>query len=329
MSFKKRKSPVDIAIQWQVRLESPSCTDSQRSEFFLWLNSSPENQLAYIEAERLSLTGKELALQKKRTHTNNVSHFYRWQTLLPTCAAFIVLVAFVYLQIKPVDPTLIYHSTGIGEQKDIHLQDGSLIKMNTNSALELISTNGKVEIQLSKGEALFQVTPNKNRTFTVITDNGTARVLGTVFSVKSLSEDALVTVIEGKVALTSSAKPQNNLIHDNLTVLEVLTPNQQLSFSAAKKGLAPSEIDAKSVLSWRNARLIFRGEPLVHVIRELSRYYHSKIIIDDPELDKMKVLAIINLNDDAQHAALSLASALGLEADISNKGVITISRQKF
>ena len=70
----------------------------------------------------------------------------------------------IFLILSPgKDPNL--YTTEIGEQSSVPLQDGSLVMLNTRSAMRVAYSEEYRDVHLSDGEALFDVARESGRHF--------------------------------------------------------------------------------------------------------------------------------------------------------------------
>ncbi len=291
------------AIQWLALLNSPEITAEQTKAFFQWMEASAQNQCAYIKAEQLWEQGSELARIDEP-----VSTFTLWMTqrqfFALACSITIMLVCTSLFYLNQA-PLMQEFQSAIGEQHTITLEDGTVVTLNTDTQLRIDLQSNKRLAYVDKGEVFFSVQKDNKRPFDVITQSGTVRVVGTQFSVHNTGADAVVTVIEGKVALASL----------------IVTANQQVSMVQASTGALPESIDAKAELSWRKRELIYRSEPLGQVIKDLNRYYKAKISLATPSLENMEVIAVLQLNG-ATTTATTLAAALNLDVTTNSDATI-------
>ncbi len=124
-----------------------------------------------------------------------------WPKLAFSLAASgaLVLAALVLL---PHDDVLTYQ-TGRGRQTSVMLSDSTRISLNHTSVLRLRQTApGAERLVHLEGEAFFQV-ERTGKPFVVETSVGTVRVLGTAFNVRARTGALEVTVVRGKVAVSS------------------------------------------------------------------------------------------------------------------------------
>lgn len=188
------------------------------------------------------------------------------------------------------------YTTAVGMQRTIELADGSRVLLNTDSEVEIELGIATREIRLLKGEALFEVAKDPGRPFLVYAGNGLVRAVGTAFSVYLRNENSVsVTVTEGEVEL--AAMPElapSDLARDTgpevPAPLATLKAGQVATFGHKVESiqfLALNEIERQ--LSWRDGMLRFDGEPLSHVVEEVSRYTTQKIVILDPGLADLRI----------------------------------------
>jgi len=161
--------------------------------------------------------------------------------------------------------------TEIGKQTRFSLSDGSRIKLNTNSLVNVSFSKNKRLLTLVRGEANFTVAKDKSRPFTVIVGEKSFTALGTIFNIqKTTDKDMELVVTEGQVLVTESNKPLNetatnlanfsdkiplnSLITAGKTITienNIQTSNQKISFEQIQRKLA-----------WQQGRLVFYGRPL-------------------------------------------------------------------
>ena len=152
-------------------------------------------------------------------------------------------------------------STGCGEIKTITLPDQTKVTLNVESSLKYpaVFTNERMVELL--GGAIFEVTPDSKRPFTVATTGINVSVLGTVFDVKAYPDDGLsiVTVASGKVEVEIA---NNNIL---------LEKDRQLKIDRESGSLDQYTIDAGKYLSWTDGILYFHRTPVNEVVHMLNR----------------------------------------------------------
>ncbi len=305
----------DVAIRWLAKLNSPGLTQAEQDEFFAWMNASPLNQAAYIKAEELWERGAVLE-RAREPAARSFWQFQAWQGWAVACSLLLVSGLIFFTTGSQIET----YQTLVGEQREILLDDGSRITLNTDSRIDVYYTRQKRTVTLHQGEAFFDVKDNRERPFEVVTEFGLVRVVGTRFSVHQQQADTVVTVVDGRVALMADSTPEAKVEPD-----VVLQANQRAGIHMAAAGGKPEQLDAKAALAWREKQLIFRGKPLSEVIVDLDRYLPETIALDSSSNGDREITAVIQLAD-TQMTLKALEAALGLKAEADPSGnVITLS----
>lgn len=178
------------------------------------------------------------------------------------------------------------HATGIGESRQITLDDGSVIHLGGDSAIRTDYDGARRHVRLLEGQAFFQVTPDRDRPFVVSTDKLDVTVLGTAFDVQAGERHYAVSVAHGTVAVSYRD-----------TVDEQLHGGQQLRISRADGTAAIDAISPDNVAAWRRGRLFVNDRTVADVVETLERYYSGRILIVDDDLATRRVTGSYNLRD--------------------------------
>ncbi|MES2826228.1 MAG: FecR domain-containing protein [Pseudomonadota bacterium] len=296
------------AIAWLTTLNSSRLTQKQEQEFMHWLESSPLHQAAYIKIEQLWERGAVLSRLSEASE-KKIWQFAYWNIstagFAAVCSCFLFAAVGLFSFLTRTDDFT--YQTAIGEVRDIQLLDGSRITINTNSQLKGEFGRKKRILYLTQGEVFFDVKKD-GRSFEIVTQYGVVQVVGTRFSIYQSVTDAIVTVAEGRVALSKSLKLDNEFVP-----AIVLQANQRLSLQNARSGRAPEMVNANAAMAWRKNQLVFKGERLSEVMVELGRYFPETIRLGTPELGEREITAVIQLSD-LKTTLQTLCQSLGLEA---------------
>jgi ferric-dicitrate binding protein FerR (iron transport regulator) len=166
-----------------------------------------------------------------------------------------------------------------GKKSIIYLPDGTKVWLNAESRITYPSAFKDLavrEVSL-EGEAFFDVTENKDKPFIVKTSRLHLKVLGTAFNVKSYSNESTVetTLLRGKVMVEvddEGDRPLSSM---------VLKENEQAVYSTVSNQLSLSRVQAESVVSWKEGKLVFVNKPFAEIETELERWYGVEIIRQD------------------------------------------------
>lgn len=167
-----------------------------------------------------------------------------------------------------------YVTTGVGDLRSINLPDGSVITLNTDSAIKTRSDGTSLHVDVVRGEVLFAMLPNPMRHLVVSARNLDIFDTATVFDVR-LGDDGQVrvTVQEGAVRLSGRHQNQVPLEHNQQAI-----DDERSGLLELRKGLSAKSIEYQ--LSWREGLLVFGCERLSAVAREFNRYNLTKLEVD-------------------------------------------------
>lgn len=305
-----RQSAADDAAGWQARLGAPDCTGLDRARFEEWRTNSRENARASDVAGRVDAllddfggSDPELLAMADEAFADSVStagamdssvaagassvtahtagkRLARWA--LPLAAS--VLIGSLLLVLIPSDVVLDHGSTAqyvaSDARRDFTLADGSVVRLDVYSELNVRIANGRRELDLVRGRALFDVARDVKRPFTVSAGNTRVTALGTHFQVQRDSERVVVTLTEGSVAVADTTMPQWR---------ETLSPGEAVSVSTEPGAHVKHPADVQVATSWSQGRHVFRATPLALAIQEVNHYAMKKVRLGDPQLASLIV----------------------------------------
>lgn len=274
----------DQAIEQWVLLMSGNADASDHAAFQQWRQRSPAHEAAARVAEQMweALPQTATAQSFVPPAPTRSPRRLRWAAL----AAGLAVLAVTNLG-QPLKVYMADQTTAVGERRHLTLEDGSEVWLNSGSALSVRYSATRRDIDLIKGEALFEVSKNPSRPFVVHAAGGTAQALGTRFDVNLRKEHVHVGVSEGVVQVTSGGKSAR------------LEPAQQLDYA---EGLAPSSVrplDVASDMTWQRGKLIFNRRPLDEVVAEIGRYVPGALMVTS-RLPNTAISGVFNLDDGPQ-----------------------------
>ena len=259
-------STAGTAHDWVVRLASGEMTQAEMAALRDWLDRDAAHRAAFEEARatwqmaaglRQDFAAASRPLRARR--------FPRWVAGM-AAAALVALALFA----DPLTALRADASTAVGEQRRLVLDDGSIVHLNTDSAVAVRFSAAERRLELLRGEAYFEVAPNPARPFVVAAQDGTARAVGTAFSVRDAAGHVSVAVSEGKVSITAPARGDDSVL---------LGPGGQARYGAGQALQAVRDTAPESVAAWRNGRIVFDGLPFGTAVAELDRYLPGTIVI--------------------------------------------------
>jgi transmembrane sensor len=312
------------AAAWLARLQRAELSDADGLEFDAWLAAAPANRTAYATALSAwhdfdAAAGAVLAELDTQARTARVRRPMprRWVV----GAGGFAVAAGLALAVLPgllATATTQTYLTGKGQHQRVQLADGSVVDLNAETRLTVTLARNERRVTLADGEAIFDVTHDPARPFTVAAAGREVRVVGTQFDVKSREGELTVTVARGKVRvrpLVAQAAPAHAFM---------LTPGERLE--VAEGGAEHLRaVDPQETFSWRAGRLVYRNQPLSDVVADLNRQFTQQIEIGDPELAQIPITGVIVL-DDPDAIATRLSLMLPVRSVPSERGLLLLKK---
>lgn len=320
---------VEQAEAWFVRVMDPDCPPQDRDAFERWRAADPAHAQAYADASALWAriavlkdapdiapyaeaaleppVGETMAAMRpaewsfRPRHSVAVRRRRRW--VLPVALAAGVLCAALGLQWRAfvAPPAQSYETAGV--PRSFVLPDGSQVRLDLSTRITVRFSGKTRDIDLSHGRALFEVFHDSSKPFTVHVGSGQVTALGTRFQLQRDTDQIVVTLAEGAVAVSREAAGGASARRTHLAA------GQQLAFSTASSAWTQRQVDTELVTSWSKGRLVFRGTPLAEAVAEINRYSPRKLRIADAGLGRLPLSGTFKLGD-ADSVAATLPAVL-------------------
>lgn len=320
------------ATEWIARMDR-ELSPQERADLQSWIQSDHRNEMELLECAKLwDMMGalQSLGLLMPRTRQKAA-----WRPVALAASLVITLVtALLVLTSGPGEqlsadatiaqlPDQAMYTTPVGDQSTVHLNDGSVVQLNTDTRLQVRMTSNLRLLTLERGEIHINVAHDPNRPLRVIAGNQLIEAVGTAFNVK-IDEHMEVEIIvtEGRVRV--------KLPPHALTVAQSETPSQTvdsgervvLDESPEIEPLAEEDIEVK--LAWREGMLVFRGSSLIDAVREVGRYTQVEFVIQSEDLKKRRVAGVFRAGDIDGFLA-SLRANFDVVDQQTDKHTITLS----
>lgn len=217
------------------------------------------------------------------------------------------------------------YTTGPGELRSVTLDDGSELSLASQTRLRVHFDAGMREIVLTRGEALFHVAKDPARPFIVLAGRTTARAIGTAFSVQRDAQQVVVTVGEGRVAVSQVERVRLPFSMTPMDADVSLTTDQQIAASSDGQLDNVRAVDSQRALAWAKGDLIFENETVEAIVGRFNQFSRVKLRVDDRHIRALTVSGIFEVRDPESFVAF-LASVE--PATITRHGLdeIVISR---
>ena len=228
----------------------------------------------------------------------------RWMPVAMACS---LLLASALVAVFNAPPQSDFYSVAVGEYAEVVLADGSVVELNTDSAIEVTLTDHSREIELLKGEAFFAVAPDKSKPFIVAVAGATVRAVGTAFNIYKVSgESAVVAVTEGIVRIEEADGSSVSAAQSRL-----VTADSALNIDLLR-GLSDADVDTAQATAWRHGQLLFDSTPLTEAVAMLNRYLVQKVVVADTVPSSVRLSGTFSSRQ-KKETLLAVAQALSLE----------------
>ena len=308
------------ARAWLVRLDSDVPLTPEQSEALRqWMTRTPAHR---AELQRLArFWSNANVLTELAVPLPNRSPRFGLPRLAVAASFLIILMAVtLWSTLSPRTLSNGSFGTAIGQQQLLSLSDGSSVQLNTDSQVQVTFTDSVRGVRLLRGEALFTVAPDAKKPFEVYAGNRLVKAVGTAFSVHLEGSKVSVAVTHGKVELMTSDADLHR------RTLGVLSAGQVSAVTSQPQQIQVQRLPDQELrrrLAWHEGYLVFAGEPLSEVVRELNRYSPTTVEIADAALGDIPIGGRFKVND--LDAVLDvLHENFGIDADRGVDGRIRL-----
>lgn len=278
------------AVAWVAQMDRAPLGADDQARLDHWLALDERHQGALLRAQAawsqldragvLDVADTAPALIKR-------SGFMAWRrvglaSIAASCAA--VVVAFGLSQITAGQSI----QTQRGEIRRVPLEDGSLMAVNTDTAVRFADSGASRRLRLEQGEAWVHVAKDAARPFIVSVGNVRVQAIGTAFSVRRVEGAAEVMVTEGVVEVWNTASPETRM---RLSQGHGAVVGQE----AGPTPIVSDVIHRK--LSWRDGEIVLEGETLAAAVAEFNRYNRQQIVIEDAALNDTALVGRFRTNE--------------------------------
>ena len=286
---------LDAAIAWQLSLDSGSPVE--REEFAKWHAAHEEHARAWRQLgmldQRFSVASGPARAALLQSREGIRRRVRKLGSGLASIVAVFGLALFAGERYLPIDYWLADQRTATGEQRTIRLDDGTLINLNTHSAVDVRFDDKQRRVILQEGEILIETGHGDARPFIVETREGRMRALGTRFLVKREEQGTRLSVLQSAVAAHPLSSPEE----------QVLREGQQMLIRS--DGLGPIVALNLGADAWTRGMLVVDNARLEDLVREIGRYRPGLLGVA-PEVADLRITGSFPL----QNTDLALSALL-------------------
>ncbi len=324
-SIKLDDEILHLACSWVTKIDR-RLSSKEKKSLQQWISSNPQNMKALLEVahmwDKMNKLNRLADLFPQNYLTGSPKKFSKKWAAAVAASIFMIFSSSLYFSSiqKNTDSEQYVTSknfnqifqTNVGESRTQILSDGSKIVFNTNTIAHIRFSDKARIIELEQGEIHIDVALNKYRPLSFIVAGKIIQAVGTAFNVEVRNNSIELLVTDGKVLVAPidekfkleeiknyKLDPVEHLIAISKgEKIELLLPQSDFNIPRQEIVIKIAPIEIAANLSWRTGNLIFRGEPLVDAMAEISRYNDITIELDDNDvLKNIRVAGMFRTGD--------------------------------
>lgn len=297
------------AAGWMARLSEGAPSAAALAGFRAWLEADALHPRAMERVEEQWRLSQHLAPPEPVRR--------RSQVPVRLAAAFSVAAAVLAVALFLVRPLYgeAHFATAIGEGREVTLADGSQVRLDADSALDVRYQPFLRQVHLSRGAGEFTVAHNRWRPFTVAAGTAEIRVTGTHFLVRLDADSASAYLISGGIELRDSETGARRA---------ELRPGTRATVSAA--GLVSVQTsDGSRDKAWLSGKLLFDQTVLSDALDQFRPYGPVPVRLASDDLRGLRISGLYSSND-LRGFLQSVATLYPLRMDAGADGGILIEK---
>jgi transmembrane sensor len=291
--------------------------EQEKEDVEKWLDSL-EDKEAFASLPQEELADAKAAMFSRLT-TRIDRKVFSIGKGLKIAASVIVIIIAGFLSKNLISPhrSVAIASTGGNIKKQI-LSDGSIVWLKGNSKLVFPATfgDGDRTVQL-EGEALFEVAKDAEHPFLIHCGPLITRVLGTSFNIRNNGKETTVSVLTGKISL-STGKTEEILLYANENAVysapQATIRKEQKANAAVHELIKGTEYD-----------MAFNDAEMRDVIQRIEQKFDVDIQLKDSAIANNLITA--DMTDQSLQKTMEMISQV-LNLDIQIKGQTILLQPK-
>lgn len=304
---------LEEAADWLLRLQSGDLDVAGRAALERWRERSPQHRLAWQRAEAVLATFDRVPAELRENTLPRLGRSDR-RRALRTLVSLLAATPAVWLAWRqlPLSEWRADFRTATGARRSVLLADGTQLLLNTATAVDVAFDAAERRLIVRAGEILVTTGHDpqyRAAPFVVQTAQGSARALGTRFTVRQRERSTQVAVFDGAVELRPS--------HGAGAVLRA---GERSEFDDTVT--APAQAVDELALLWQQGMLVARNMRLSDLLAELDRY-RSGVLRCHPDIAGLRVSGAFPL-DDIEASLRLLQKTLPVRISATTRYWITI-----
>lgn len=299
--------PVSIkaeAAAWLARLHADDRSSEDELRFRVWLAEDERHQEAF---EVMTISWDAVGGLKYQGHQVPARRVGIARSVAAVVTALVLAVVAVW---RPADPEIFF--TQPMEIRRVVLADGSAVVLDAETLISFEMHGKARNVRLEHGRAHFQVAPDPDRQFSVVANGEKVTALGTSFDVELDRKRVSVTLLTGKVSVSSEVTadfPPN-----------LMAPGERLVFEDGRVVLSDRP-DMLKTQAWLHRQAVFNSETLAEAVRQMNRYNRRPLVLGDASVAALQLSGVYSTSDSLAFAQ-SIASLLPVTLEVSSTKIV-------
>jgi transmembrane sensor len=300
------------AADFLVLLESGSANAEDRARLQRWREQSTHHEQTWQKAQGLRQRFAGLPPELAMASLDRPDSGRRSVLKRALIVAALLPAGWLLAQQPPVAAWRADLRTASGERRDLRLPDGSLLQLDTATALNMDLEQGRRMLSLIEGEMALNMASDVPA-MTIKTAQGLVLANSAELCIRQRGQSCQVSVWRGMVELTP--------LHGQSMRLQA---GQRATMgSDAITSVQPFDTRQPG---WRQGVLSVENQPLGRFLEELSRY-RPGILRWEPALESLRVTGTFRL-DDTDKILFLLAATLPLNVQTRTRYWVTLEARK-
>lgn len=303
----------------------------ERQVFEAWRASDSAHEREYQALQQVWAAARHVPVDRLRAladvenarfpHQRHVAKSGRWGSIGAAFAfVFVCVAGFAGYQWQQAQPTFNASiDTAQGRRQKVALPDGSSVDVNIRTHMRINYYRDRRTVILDAGEASFNIVHDTAQPFLVDAGSSQIRVTGTQFNVRRDSDEVFITVVSGTVEVSGVAAPSMPPAR--------LAAGMGIRIDAKGHADEPHGVNVAAVTAWREGKLVFDNQPLVEVVREVTRYrlHPVRIASTSADLGQLRLSSTFSIND-TEALLVALPRILPVKIRLEPDGSVEIYR---
>lgn len=299
----------DQALDWHLRGRQGLST-TERARLQQWLTENPlhrqaferwqhvSGQLGNIDRAAVAGLRQQLDVDLKTVTPRKPTPAHTpWQRrlALPLATACVAMVAYTGWGYWAAQPTYeAAYDTPRGQQKRVQLPDGSELRLDTLTHIDVALYRQRRQIRLKEGQVFFNVHHDTQQPFQVLAGDWRVTVVGTRFSVRYTPDSTgdqrvRVAVEQGLVRVEPASEAERQDANTAPDHSMLLHAGEQIDASHDGKLSDVRANSATEFSGWQQFRVTLDNMPLSAAVAEFERYGISGIHIVGDKTAQLRV----------------------------------------